>query len=453
MKIVIVGDGKVGVTLTEQLSKEGHDIVIIDKDLKVLKESVDQYDVMGVHGSGTSLSVQREAGVGESDLMISATSADEVNILCCILARRLGVKRTIARVRDPEYNDQLVFLKEDLGLSMTINPEQAAAMEILNLLRFPAALKRDTFAKGRVEIIEIKLTDKSPLCGKYLHELAHLTKVQVLVCAVEREGEVFIPTGAFRLQAGDDIFVTGASRNLGVLTRRLDLADRKIKNVVLLGGSRIAYYLAAALLEEGAKVKIIEIDPKRADHLAEILPKATVVNADGAQPGVMMSEGLAQADALVTLTDIDEQNIILSLYGQNMGVYKTITKINRMEYGELAQKMGVESTVSPKDLVCHNIVRYVRALGNTEEDSGLVALHRIVNDQVEALEFAVTEETKNLGAPLREMKLKPGVLLACISRGGKVIIPNGDDFIQKGDSVILVTTADRMYAELNSIFA
>ena len=433
MKIVIVGDGKVGITLTQQLAREGHDIVIIDKDLKVLRETVDHYDVMGIHGNGASLTVQREAGVGESDLLIAATSADEVNILCCILARRLGVKRTIARVRDPEYNDQLFFLKEDLGLSMTINPERAAALEILNLLRFPAALKRDTFAKGRVEIIAIKLHPDSILCGKYLHELSYLTKVQVLVCAVERDGSVSIPTGSFRLQAGDDVYVTGSSHNLGLLARKLDLADRKIKSVMMIGGSRVAYYLSRTLIEDGVKVKVIEIDPARCERLADLLPKASIVNADGAQPEVLLSEGIASADALITLTDIDEENIILSLYGKNMGVYKTITKINRIEYGELAQQMGVESTISPKDLVCHNIVRYVRALGNSGEETGLVALHRIVNDQVEALEFAVTEDTPNLGVPLRDMQLKPGVLIACINREGKVIIPNGNDYIQPQD--------------------
>ncbi|MBC8570013.1 Trk system potassium transporter TrkA [Zongyangia hominis] len=452
MRIVIVGDGKVGVTLTDQLSREGHDIVIIDKDMRVLRESVDQYDVLAIHGNGASLSVQREAGVGESDLLIAATSADEVNLICCVLAKKLGVKRTIARVRNPEYDEQLIYLKEDLGLSMTINPEKAAAMEILNLLRFPAVIQRDTFAKGRVEIIELKIRKESPLAGRYLHELTHIVKAQVLICAVERGDEVIIPTGAFQMQAGDNIFVTGASRNLAALVQNLGIVEQKIKNVMLIGGSRIAYYLASALLAEGAAVKIIEIDPERCRQLAGLLPRASIVCSDGTQPEVLAAEGLVDADAVITLTDIDEENLILSMYAHQQGVYKVISKINRMEYNELCQKMGIASIVSPKNLVCNDIVRYVRAMENTEEDS-VLALHRIVNDKVEALEFSVAEDTLHLNVPLRDIRLRDGVLLACINRNGKIIIPGGNDVLRKRDSVIVVTTADRMYGNLNAIFA
>lgn len=452
MEIVIIGDGKVGLTLTAQLSKEGHNIVIIDRDPQVLRETVEQFDVLGVCGNGASLSVQREAGVGNADLLIAATSSDEVNMICCVSARKLGVRRTIARVRNPEYAEQLVFLKEELGLSMTINPEKAAAIEILNLLRFPAALKRDTFAKGRVEIIELKLKEDNPLCGKYLSELAKVAKAQVLICAVERDEQVYIPTGAFQLQEEDEIYVTGAARNLAALVNHLDIESRKIKNVMMIGGGRIAFYLAAALLQDGCAVKIIEIDPDRCEHLASILPHAHIINADGSQPNILLSEGLADADALISLTDIDEENMVLSMYANHLGVSKVITKINRVEYDEVFRNMGINSIVSPKNLVCNDIVRYVRAMQNTSEDA-VIALHRIVNNRVEALEFLVSEDTDYLGIPLRDIQLKPDILIACINRGGVIIIPNGSSYLQKGDSVIVVTTADRMYSNLNSIFA
>ncbi|MCI8622496.1 MAG: Trk system potassium transporter TrkA [Provencibacterium sp.] len=451
MRIVIVGDGKVGVTLTARLSQEGHDLVIIDNDKRVLRETVEKYDVLGVVGNGASLTVQQEAEVGASDLLIAATSMDEVNMLCCIVGRKLGVRRTIARVRNPEYTDQLGFLKEDLGLSMTINPERTAAMEILNLLRFPAALKRETFAKGRAEIIELKLRPGSPLNGLYLHDLIKLAKVQVLVCAVERGDQVYIPTGQFRLEEGDSIYVTGAAQNLASLVRKLQIMERKVRSVTMIGGSRIAFYLASALSMDGADVKIIEIDEKRCKELANLLPHARIIHADGAQPDILAGENFANSDALVTLTNIDEENMVLSMYGSQMGIPKVITKINSVEYNDIFRNLGVESMVSPKNIVCNDIVRYVRAMQNTSEDS-VVALHRIVHDKVDALEFLATDETLGLGVKLRDLRLKPNVLLACLSRSGKVIIPNGNDFIKRGDSVIVVTPSDNIFRNLNEIF-
>lgn len=452
MRIVIVGDGKVGITLTSQLSREGHDLVIIDSDRQVLRETVEKFDVLGIAGNGASLSVQQEADVGSSDLLIAATSMDEVNMLCCIIGRKLGVRRTIARVRNPEYTDQLAFLKEDLGLSMTINPERAAAVEILNLLRFPAALKRETFAKGRAEIIELKVREGSPLGGIHLHELIHLTKIQVLVCAVERDEAVYIPDGQFQLQEGDSIFVTGSAQNLAALVRKLNIIERRVRSVVMIGGSRIAFYLASALLMDGTDVKIIEIDEKRCYQLAELLPRANIIHADGAQPDILDSENFTGADALVTLTDIDEENMVLSMYGSRMGIPKVITKINSVEYNNIFRNMGVESMISPKTIVCTDIVRYVRAIQNTSEDS-VLALHRIVHDKVDALEFMATEETLGLGVRLRDLDIRKNVLLACINRGGKVIIPNGNDCIRRGDSVIVVTPSDNILRNLNEIFA
>lgn len=451
MKIVIVGDGKVGLTLTAQLSREGHDVVIIDNNAQVLRESVDQYDVLGILGNGASLQAQREAGVDKADLLIAATSADEVNLLCCILARKLGARHTIARVRNPEYAEQLRFLRSELGLSMTINPELAAAKEILSLLRFPAALQRDKFAKGRVEIIELKIQPGSLLDGALLNEMVHITKVKVLICAIERENEVVIPTGNFRLKAGDKIYVTGAANKLVDLVRRLGIVEQKIRNAVLIGGGRISQHLAQELLSDGVNVKIIEIDHKRCLELSEQLPRAQIIHADGTQPDILESENVAKADALVTLTNIDEENMVLSMYGSHLGVPKVITKINRMEYDKVFRSMGIDSIVSPKDLVCNDIVRYVRAMQNTLENT-VLTLHRIVNGKVEALEFLAGEDTRYLNVPLRDIRLFPGILIASINRNGRVIIPGGNDVIQVGDTVIVVTTIDRMYHNLNAIF-
>lgn len=451
MRIVIVGDGKVGLTLAAQLSKEGHDIVMIDNNAQVLRDSVEQFDVLGIFGNGASLGVQRKAGVGKSDLLIAATSADEVNLLSCVLAKKLGVRRTIARVRNPEYSDQLIYLKDVLGLSMTINPERAAAMEILNLVRFPAAIKRDSFAKGRVEIIELIIRPGNFMAGRHLSELTHLAKAQVLICAVERGDEVYIPKGAFQLREGDKIYVTGTQGNLVSLVRQIGAANQRIRNVMMIGGSRIAFYLAAALLAEGANVKIVEINEKRCIALAEQLPQAQIIHGDGSQPDILDAENLKKYDALIALTNIDEENMVLAMYGSQLHIPKVIAKINRMEYRRIFQAMGIESVVSPKNLVCNDVVRYVRAMENSSEDS-ILTLHRIVNDRVEALEFLVTEDRPYLGKPLSELRLKADVLLTCINRCGNIIIPRGSDFIKKGDSIVVVTTADKMYSRLDSIF-
>ena len=451
MRIVIVGDGKVGITLTQRLALEGHDLVIIDNNRKVLQETAAKYDVIGIVGNGASLRTQREAEVGKADLLIAASSADEVNMLCCILGRKLGVKRSIARVRNPEYTEQLSLLKEDLGLSMTINPEYAAANEMLNLIHFPAALRRETFAKGRAEIIELKLNKDNILCGKYLRELLQLTKIPVLVCAVERGSEVFIPAGDFQLRTGDSIYVTGTYSNLAAFVQKLDFVEKKIRNIMLIGGSRIAFYLARSLMAEDYNVKIIEMDAARCQELAAELPNAQIIHADGTQTEVLEAEGIEDADAFITLTDLDEVNIVLSMYAKQLGVYKVITKINRMEYDDLCTRMDVESTVSPKDIVCNDIVGYVRAIENTSISS-VQSLHRLVQDKVEALEFIVTDRTRNLETPLKDLPIKPGILIACINRRGRIIIPGGNDFLRRDDTVMIVTTVDRMYSNLNEIF-
>ncbi len=450
MKIVIVGDGKVGSALTVQLAKEGHDVVVIDSNKLVLEEAQKSLDIIVVHGNGATIKTQNQANVQGSDLLIAATSADETNLLCCITAHKLGCAHTIARVRNPDYFSQLYEWKDELGLSMMINPELSTASEIFRLLQFPSFLRRDSFAKGRVEIVEIELGEDSSLDGCLLMDFGKKVKVQVLVCAVQRGSEVFIPDGRFRLQKGDRLHVTAPSGNLAKLIRNLGVSQRKIRDVMIIGGSRIAYYLATELLKSGVNVKLIEKDPARCNELSDTLPKATVINADGSDRNILDTEGLAQTDAVVTLTDFDEENLIISMYANFLGIYKVITKINRTEFNEALTGKGIDCAVSPKDLCCSDIMRYVRAMGNRKGGS-VTTLHRIVEDRVEALEFQVGKGLPFLGQPLYKLKLKPGTLIACINRRGRAIIPGGSDAIEAGDSVIVVATADMAIQNLSDI--
>ena len=452
MRIVIVGDGKVGSALTEQLSLEGHDLVVIDSNKSVLREAADALDVMVVHGNGATRRIQELAEVGASDLLIAATSADEINLLCCIIAKKLGCPHTIARVRNPEYAHQLFFLKDELGLSMMVNPESATAREIFRLLQFPSFLHRDSFAKGRVEIVEIELREGSRLIGKKLSELYKIAKAGVLVCSVERGENVYIPDGKFRLREHDKISVTASSADLALLIRNLGLERRKIRNVLIVGGSRIAYYLAEELIETGVEVKMIEQEEERCLQLAELLPKATIIHADGSERRILDSEGIGDADAVVTLTNIDEENLIISMYADYAGVPKVITKINRTEYTEVFRDRGIGRVVSPKELCTSEIVRYVRAMQNTT-DGSVITLHRIGDGRMEALEFRANETTRHRGETLANIKLKPDILIACLNRLGRIIIPRGGDRIESGDTVIVVTKSDRMIRDLNDIFA
>lgn len=452
MKIIIVGDGKVGVTLTAQLSAAGHDVVVIDSNPKVLEQSLEAYDVMVVQGNGASMQVLEQAGIRGADLVIAATSGDEINLLCCIVAKKMAGVHTIARVRSPEYLEQLVFLKEELGLSMTVNPEFRAAREIYHLLKFPSFLKRDRFANGRVEIVEIHIGKDSKLRNISLAKLYDIAKVKVLVCAVERGEEVFIPSGSSVLEEGDNIYVTAPYKDLTDLIKHLGLITHKIKEVMIVGGSRIAHYLASSLIKEGIGVKIIEQDQARCTRLAVELPKATILEGDGSRQDILLAEGLAESDALVALTNMDEENIVIGMYARQQGVRKVITKVNRTEYVDIFRGMGLDTFVSPKLLCATDITRYVRAMENTSGGE-VRALHYIADAKVEALEFMAGDTTRYLGVTLAKIPLRPGVLLACITREGRIIIPSGEDTIEKGDSIIVVTKAtEESICGLNDIF-
>lgn len=451
MKIIIVGDGKVGLAITAQLSREGHDLTVIDSNSDVLKNSIELYDVMVIHGNGAALSTLKRAEAENADLLIAATSGDEINLMTCLLAKKMGTKNTIARVRNPEYDEQLAFMREELGLSMMINPELSAATEIYHSLQFPSFLKRDSFAKGRVEIVECKISEDSPLCGIPLNQLYKILSVKVLICAVVRKGEAFIPGGDFVIMQDDRIHVTADSKDLARVIHDFELKTHKVKNVLIIGGSHIAYHLTHMLLSSGIDVKIIERNYERSVELATLLPDAVIINGDGNDQRLLLEEGICETDAIVTLTNMDEENIFLSLYGSHVGVQKTVTKVNQTEYTSVVEEMGIDSAVSPKALCAIQVARYVRAMAN-KTGGTVLTMHEIVDGAVHALEFRANAKTKHLDLTLQEAPIKKGVLIACIFRNGKTIIPEGQHKIKKGDSVIVITPSELTLIDLNDIF-
>lgn len=453
MKIIIVGDGKVGSALARQLSGEGHDLTIIDSDPRVLGQSADQLDVMVVNGNGATMHTLKDAGADRADILIAATSRDELNLLTCLTAKRLGATHTIARIRNPEYADQLIEMRDELGLSLTVNPESSAAQEAYQLLQFPSFLKRESFAKGRVEIVALPVEKNSQLCGIAMHQLYDIARVNVLVCVVERGDEVYIPDGTFTLREGDTIYVTAALDSLAKLVKNLGLVDHKVKNLLIIGGSRIALQLAARCLKGGIAVKIIEQRHERAVELAELLPAATIIEADGSLQDVLEEEGIRSYDAVATLTGIDEENLVLSMLASNIGVGKVITKIDRIQYPEVFRQSEIGSVINPKDICCANIVRYVRAMSTASASDAMITLHPIADGKAEALEFRASEKTRYLDVPLKDVPLKSGILIACITHQGRTIIPRGDSRFYPDDTLIVVTSGGRTVSDLADIFA
>lgn len=452
MQIVIIGAGKVGFGLAAQLTREGHDIILIE----CAREKVDRLsgilDIKILCGNGASLDMLREAGTPGSDLLIAATAQDELNMMCCIVARKLGCKNTIARIRGVEYMEQMFLLKDELGLSMTVNPELTAAREMFRLMQIPGFLKRDCFTKGRVEIVELVVKPGGPLEGLEMAELPRKLKAKILICALQRDGRAYIPDGKFALCAGDKIYVTASSTELAILMEDLNIKRHRVRDVMLIGGSRIAVHLAKMLRKTGVRVRILEVDSQNAARLAETLPGVAVVCADGTDQRILQAENIEAMDSVVTLTNVDEENLVVSLFASQKGVPQVITKLNRMEYMDLFRGQGLDCIVSPKQLCTQAIVRYVRAMQNVD-GSSVLSVHHLMNGQVEALEFNVTQKVRYLGVPLRDIQFKPNVLLACINRLERSIIPGGGDTLEKGDSVIIVTTADRVILDLNDVFA
>ena len=452
MNIIIAGDGKVGSTLARQLSAEGYDITLIDSNQQILESSMERYDVMGIHGNCAAMSVLLQAGVRDADLLIAATSADEINLLCCTTAHGINPKlHTIARIRNPEYTDQIYEMRDVFGLSLTVNPEKQAALEIERLLKYPGFLKRDTFAKGRAEIVELRVDATSKLCNVQLSDIGSIVKCRVLVCVVLRSGNAIAPNGSFVLREGDRIFVTAPTHDLTVLLKNLGILTRRVRRVILCGGGRVSYYLASFLEKDGIAVQLIEQNPVRCRVLAGLLRNTCVVEGDGSDQALLESEGLAECDALVTLTGLDELNMVVSLYGTSRGVPQVITKMSRVENRALIDALSLGSIVCPKELCCNTIIRYVRAMQN--QTGAAVSVHTIAYGQIEAVEFLVDETTKNCGIPLKQIKLRANVLVVSITHGAETEIPGGDSVFRQGDTLVVVSSGRGVLRQLNDIFA
>lgn len=450
MYIIIVGLGKLGSTLTKQLSTEGHDIVVVDPDNSVVSSTVDAYDVMGICGNGATYEVLKEAGAAKAKLIIAATGSDELNILCCLFAKHMGTENTIARVRNPDYAGQSQFLRNDLGISMTVNPEYETANEISRIIRFPSAANLDSFAGGRVEIARVRIHSDNPLCDMPIHEMRKKTKAKVIICAVQRNDSVFIPSGDFVLHCDDVISITGTRAELSSFMKQTGVYKQKIKNVMIVGGGRIAYYLAKLLSDTGRNIKLIELKDERCRHMSDMLDDVTVIHGDGTDQDILEEQCIDGQDALIALTGIDEENIIVSMYAESKGVNKVITKVNRHSYSIL-NDIGLETVVSPQIVAGNLVTRYVRALHNSAGNSQIQTLYKLVGGKVEAAEFIVPEDAGYLNIPFKELELMPNLLIGCIIRNGKIIFPGGDDVMKANDSIIVVT-AGRIIEDLHDIF-
>ena len=439
MKIIIVGCGKVGSTLAEHLYQEGHDITLIDKNWDKLKVLSDRIDVLGVQGNGASISSQREAGVQNSDILIATTNSDELNLLCCLIAKKAGNCQTIARIRDPEYFKEMRYIREELNLSMVINPEQAAADEVARIIKFPSAMKVDSFARGRVELIRLSVPEDSKLDGIKLSEIDSKLHCKVLICTVERADKLHIPHGDFTLNAGDIVsFIAPHSVALSFFKASGSKVSNSVRSIIIIGGGMMSYYVAKRLEETKIGVKIIEQDFARCQELSEMLPQAVIINGDGTDKKLLDEEGIGVVDAVGNFTGIDEENILLSLYEREMSKAKLLTKINRITFEEVIAGLDIGSIINPNSITSDNIVRFVRALNNSK-GSNVETLYKIAQGRAEALEFRVKDDSKAVGKPLMELKIRPNILVACIIKGSQVIIPNGQSVIEKGDLVVVVS--------------
>lgn len=452
MHIIIVGEGKVGYTLAEHLSRENHDVTIIDTNDAALRRASELLDVMGVKGNGASIATLREAGVEAADILIAVTGMDEVNMVCCLTAKRLGAKYTIARVRNVEYAKDMAALKGELGIDLVINPENATALEISQLLRFPTAANLETFYRGRVEMISFRVRQDDFLVGQPLSEQSKKFQgLPLLFCAAEREdGEVIIPDGSFVPKVGDRLYLIGQPGGLGSFFRLLGRYTQKSRTVMIVGGGRIAHYLTVMLEKLGMKVKIIEQDMERCRQLSEALPKAAIICGDGTDHELLEEENVTAYDAFVALTDRDEDNLIISLYALQQGISKVIAKSNRQNYTGIARAAGLDSVVSPKLITAGQILQVVRGMQNSK-GSVMNALYKIADGNAEAMEFLVNETTRHQGVPLRELHLKKGILIAVLIHQDRIIIPDGSSVITSGDTVILVSRNHRIL-DINDIY-
>lgn len=444
MKIIVVGCGKIGRAVIESLVREGHDVVAVDNHEETIEEITNLYDVMAVCGSGTDCDTLQDADIQKTDIFLACTGSDELNMLSCFIARNLGAKNTIARIRDRAYNEKnLGFLQQQLELSMSINPERLAAYDIYNVLKLPTAAHIETFSTKKFEIIELVLKEDSPLAGTRVMDLRKKYPANFLICAVLRQDEIYIPGGAFILKSGDRIAVTAAPNEIIKLLRHLKLTKKQAKNVMILGASRTAYYLAKMLLATGSSVTIIDKDPEVCKTMCEALPSANVILGDGAQQELLHEEGLNTVDAFISLTGMDEENILISYYASTQEVPKVVTKVNRDEFISLANRLGLDTIISPRRAISDLMLRYARATQNTV-GSNVETLYKIMEEHAEALKFHVSPDFKYTDIPLKNMHFKKNILIAGILRNRKTIVPTGDDVILPGDKVFIVSAGHRL---------
>lgn len=443
MKIIIVGGGKTGISLVRSLTDEGHDVVVVDYNGDRLKEICNQNDIMGIMGNGMNYSSLTEAGLADADVLISVTGSDEQNLLCSLFAKKQSNCATIARVRNPMYLTEIDFIRDQIGLSMIMNPELAAATDIARLLRFPNAIDINPFAKGKVELLTFKITENSLLNGKNLIYVRNKIESEVLFCAVEREGKYHIPSGSFELKAGDKASIITQPKKEHDFFKKIGIGARNVKDVMIAGGGMIAYYLARQLLDVGISVRIIEKNEQRANELAEKLPGALVILGDASDKNLLLEEGIGQTDAFVALTGFDEENVLLSLYAKEVTKAKVITKVDHISFNELISKLDLDSVIYPCDITTEYILQYVRtkqnAMGNNVE-----SLYKIIEDKVEALEFKIGDNAPIIGIPLQEMDLKDELIICGIIHKGKFIIPNGESTVSAGDRIIVVTSQKKL---------
>ena len=439
MNIIIVGCGKVGQALAEQLSAEENDITVIDILAAKVNETTARYDVLGVTGNGATHAVQQEAGIKNADLLIAVTGSDELNLLCCLIAKKAGNCHTIARVRSPQYSSEAPYLKEELGLAMVINPEQAAAAEIARVLRFPSAIKIDTFARGRVELLKFKLPEDSPLAGLAVKEISTKLHCDVLVCTVERGDNAYIANGEFRFLDKDIISIIASPKNANTFFKQIHYKTNAVKDVMIVGSGNITHYLCESLNRSGFSIKVIEKDLQKCEELSEELEYVTVVNGDAVDQQVLLEEGIENAGGFVALTNLDEENILLSLFAKSVNKGKLVTKVNRIDFDDVIRHLELDTVIYPKNITSESIVRYVRAMKNTI-GSNVETLYSIIKGKVDASEFIIRDNSPIVGKPLMELKLKKNVLVASIWRDRKVLIPRGGDSIQVGDSVVIVSS-------------
>jgi trk system potassium uptake protein TrkA len=439
MNIIIVGCGKVGSTLAKQLSKEGHNISIIDTNERVVEEFSNNHDVMGIVGNGAAHSIQKSAGIEKAHLLIAVTGSDELNLLCCLIARKAGNCETIAKVRNPIYNREIGFIKEELGLSMVINPEYEAASEIARILRFPSVIDINVFNKGSVELLSFKVQNQSILHNMKVHEIRGKLKCDILVSMVERGEEVIIPNGEFTIQENDVISLIAPHKKATEFFIKIGMMNNPVKNTMLIGGGHISYYLAKRLLKYGINVTLVEKKEDRCEELSELIPEAMIIHGDGTDKELLMEEGITEAESFASLTGLDEQNVLLSLYANSKMKGKIITKVNKIAFDEVIDNLNLGSIIYPKFITMQYILQYVRAMNNSI-GSNVETLYKIKKDKAEALEFYVKESSKVVGIPLQQLNLKDNLIICSIKRNGTIITPKGQDCIKKGDHVIVVTT-------------